>query len=146
MSTNKCHSISEEADVDSNARTADEEDIVIDGHNYPSTNNTDPTSDTNDLSHVNQQMLNSGEERLKLNVLRLLINLKNNNATETCVETCSRDLINVLNEYKDLDVSYTFIYLHSSNNIFLFRPTSISKILKKLLKHVLVERSLLVVI
>ena len=60
----------------------------------------------NDLNHENKTILHDTEKRLRLNVLRLLINLKSNNATETCIETCSKDLLNVLMEYKDVNVSY----------------------------------------
>ncbi|CAF3020734.1 unnamed protein product, partial [Rotaria sp. Silwood2] len=101
---NTSHSTYEETDIDSNAHTTADENIIFNHQDYATTNNTDPVpAYTNDLSHGNIQMLSKIEERLRLNILRLLINLKNNNATETCIEICSRDLINVLNEYKDLD-------------------------------------------
>ena len=75
--------------------------------NYSISNNLSSIPEcTNDLSHGTLQMFHKTEERLRLNVLRLLINLKSNNATETCIDACSKDLINVLNEYKDLDVSF----------------------------------------
>ncbi|CAF4904080.1 unnamed protein product [Rotaria sp. Silwood1] len=104
IAVNTSHSTYEEADIDSNAHTATDENIIFNHQGYATTNSTDPVPVyTNDLSHGNIQMLSKIEERLRLNILRLLINLKNNNATETCIEICSRDLINVLNEYKDLD-------------------------------------------
>ncbi|CAF4493072.1 unnamed protein product [Rotaria sp. Silwood2] len=104
ITVNTSHSTYEEADIDSNAHTATDENIILNHQDYTTTNSTDPVpAYTNDLSHGNIRMLSKIEERLRLNILRLLINLKNNNATETCIEICSRDLINVLNEYKDLD-------------------------------------------
>ncbi|CAF5118969.1 unnamed protein product, partial [Rotaria sp. Silwood1] len=118
---NISHSTYEEADIDSNAHTATDENIIFNHQDYATTNSTDPVPEyTNDLSHGNIQMLSKIEERLRLNILRLLINLKNNNATETCIEICSRDLINVLNEYKDLDVSCVIINLHTSNDIYMY--------------------------
>lgn len=120
MTANTCHSISEEDDVDVTAHTVDEENTVIDHHHDATTNYTDLTPNINDLSHGNKQMLNNSEERLRLNILRLLINLKNNNATKTCIEVCSRDIINVLHEYKDLDVSCIFINLHAITIIYLY--------------------------
>ncbi|CAF1152703.1 unnamed protein product [Rotaria sordida] len=104
VAANTCHSIYEEADIDSNGHTATDENIIFNHQDYATTNSSDPVpAYTNDLSHGNIQMLSKSEERLRLNILRLLINLKNNNATETCIGICSRDLINLLNEYKDLD-------------------------------------------
>ncbi|CAF1388129.1 unnamed protein product, partial [Rotaria sordida] len=104
VATNTCHSIYEEADIDSNGHTATDENIIFNHQDYATTNSSDPVpAYTNDLSHGNIQMLSKSEERLRLNILRLLINLKNNNATKTCIGICSRDPINLLNEYKDLD-------------------------------------------
>ncbi|CAF4508447.1 unnamed protein product [Rotaria sp. Silwood2] len=121
ITVNTSHSTYEEADIDSNAHTATDENIILNHQDYTTTNSTDPVpAYTNDLSHGNIRMLSKIEERLRLNILRLLINLKNNNATETCIEICSRDLINVLNEYKDLDVSCVIINLHTSNDIYVF--------------------------
>ncbi|CAF4029360.1 unnamed protein product, partial [Rotaria sordida] len=109
VATNTCHSIYEEADIDSNGHTATDENIIFNHQDYATTNSSDPVpAYTNDLSHGNIQMLSKSEERLRLNILRLLINLKNNNATKTCIGICSRDPINLLNEYKDLDTNIYF--------------------------------------
>ena len=66
----------------------------------------------NDLHHEGKQYCNSTEERLKLNILRLLMNLKRNNATETCIDTCSRDLVGVLEEYKEVQVNSLSVSLY----------------------------------
>lgn len=60
----------------------------------------------NDLHDRSTIELKNAEERLQLNILRFLINLKNNDATETCIDICAKDLINVLREYKELDVGF----------------------------------------
>ncbi|CAF4839955.1 unnamed protein product, partial [Rotaria socialis] len=96
MTHNKCHPISHEGDVDWIAHTVDEETTVIAQHDYPPTNNIDSApKDTYDLGHGSLQVLKKSQKRLILHILRLLVNLKNKNATETCAEIHVRDIINI---------------------------------------------------
>lgn len=91
MVTNKCHSIYNNADVNWICHTVDEETTVIDHHDYSRTNNTDTIpKHINDLDYESTQLLNKSENRLILNIRRLLINLKDNNATEISIEMYQR--------------------------------------------------------
>ncbi|CAF3734124.1 unnamed protein product [Rotaria socialis] len=111
IADNTDHSTVAEADVNLNVHVVNDENDSSNDENYSISNNRSPIPEyTNDLSHGSIQIFHKTEERLRLNVLRLLINLKSNNATEACIDVCSKDLINVLNEYKDLD---TNIYFHN---------------------------------
>ncbi|CAF4603630.1 unnamed protein product, partial [Rotaria sp. Silwood2] len=68
--------ISNEADVDFDVYVIDDENATLDNRNYFKTNSIHCVSEyENDLNHGSKEQLSKSEERLELNILRLLINL-----------------------------------------------------------------------
>ncbi|CAF4339308.1 unnamed protein product, partial [Rotaria magnacalcarata] len=123
----------------------DDGNMMINAQNRSIRNSTHSVSDyQNDLNHENKERLSNTEERLKINILRLLINLKSNNATETCIDICSKDVINILNEYKDVNTEIYFNNIRKtietsicrdkfiSSHINVIRPKSITSLVKHL--------------
>ncbi|CAF1671014.1 unnamed protein product [Rotaria magnacalcarata] len=123
----------------------DDGNMMINAQNRSIRNSTHSVSDyQNDLNHENKERLSNTEERLKINILRLLINLKSNNVTETCIDICSKDVINILNEYKDVNTEIYFNNIRKtietsicrdkfiSSHINVIRPKSITSLVKHL--------------
>ncbi|CAF4372481.1 unnamed protein product [Rotaria magnacalcarata] len=91
IADNTDHSTVAGADVNLNAHVVNAENDSSNDENYSISNNRSPIPEyTNDLSHGSIQIFHKTEERLRLNVLRLLINLKSNNATEACIDSYRR--------------------------------------------------------
>ncbi|CAF3851961.1 unnamed protein product [Rotaria sp. Silwood1] len=106
---NANYSISNELDTGFDSQGIDCENYAVNDKNPFKTNSVHPDSEfINDLNHENKEQLNNVEERLRLNILRLIINLKSNNATETCIDICSKDLLDVLSEYKEVNTEVYF--------------------------------------
>ncbi|CAF3900410.1 unnamed protein product, partial [Rotaria sp. Silwood1] len=106
---NANYSISNELDTGFDSQGIDCENYAVNDKNPFKTNSVHPDSEfINDLNHENKEQLNNAEERLRLNILRLIINLKSNNATETCIDICSKDLLDVLSEYKEVNTEVYF--------------------------------------
>ncbi|CAF4942006.1 unnamed protein product [Rotaria sp. Silwood1] len=106
---NANYSISNELDTGFDSQGIDCENYAVNDKNPFKTNSIHPDSEfINDLNHENKEQLNNAEERLRLNILRLIINLKSNNATETCIDICSKDLLDVLSEYKEVNTEVYF--------------------------------------
>jgi hypothetical protein len=72
-----------------------------------------PIVEPNDLHHLCRDTPHEAADRLKMNITRLLINLKANNATETCIDICARDLLDIGQEFKNVDVSHCLIFSKS---------------------------------
>ncbi|CAF4969156.1 unnamed protein product [Rotaria magnacalcarata] len=132
----------------------DDGNMMINAQNRSIRNSTHSVSDyQNDLNHENKERLSNTEERLKINILRLLINLKSNNVTETCIDICSKDVINILNEYKDVNTEIYFNNIRKtietsicrdkfiSSHINVIRPKSITSLVKHLVNLVLSDKS-----